>query len=83
MKIILEKGDHVLLPFNEKGKIVKIKNLIWGFPIVVKITHSTGWNTKGSEVDYRLDQLELDTTDLQFSTLKPYGLDIAKHTEAH
>ena len=70
MKIILEVGDHVLLPFGEKGKIVEIKNLIWGFPYIVKITKSTGFNARGSKADYRLDQLELDITKLQIPTLK-------------
>jgi hypothetical protein len=53
-------GDKVLLPFDETGTIVEIKNIIWGFKYVVKIRKAT-FNKTNQHVDYKEEQLKLES----------------------
>lgn len=51
------KGMKVKLPFGETGKIVEVKDLIWGFKYAVKIITGV-FNNPKEIVDFKAEQLE-------------------------
>jgi uncharacterized membrane protein len=59
-KIDFKVGDLVKLPFNETGKIVEIKNLLWGFNYIVKMRKVNPLfdNKTNQKIDFKLEQLE-------------------------
>ena len=60
MKIILEKGDYVILPFNGKGKIIKIHNYVWVSKAIVKVFTNNIFYTFGEVHDFSINQIEID-----------------------
>lgn len=54
-----EKGDEVLLPFDEEGTITDIEEYPWVTKYWVGITKSNGFNNVGEIVDYFKKDLEL------------------------
>lgn len=54
-----KKGDKVLLPFNEEGKIIEYVNLPWASRYNVKITKSNGFNKVGDVHDFFEKHLQL------------------------
>lgn len=55
----MKKGDKVLLPFGGEGKITKIKDVLWGCNVWVKITKDSLFYKKGDIEDFKKDQLKL------------------------
>lgn len=72
MKIILEVGDYVQLPFGERGIIKKIvtDQLDW-FPYKIKITKPK-FNHVNQTKEFKFEQLEIDPNHININTLKPH-----------
>ena len=51
-------GDKVLLPFDEEGIIVNIRDIIWGHKYLVSITKNT-ISDIGEVVDFKEEQITL------------------------
>jgi len=52
-------GDRLILPFNETGTLVKIKNILWGFDHVVRIRKAT-LNKTNQRIEFKREQLSLE-----------------------
>jgi hypothetical protein len=55
-----KKGDKVLLPFKEKGKVVDFQEMMWFTRYYVQITESNGFNDLGITVDFFPKDMTLD-----------------------
>lgn len=55
----LKIKDKVKLPFNETGTIVKILDIPWGHPYIVRIRKAT-LNITNQHHDFKREQLELE-----------------------
>ena len=59
-----EEGDKVLLPFDEKGVLVKFYKFIWASRWDVRITESNGFNAVGEICDFFEKDFELEDKSL-------------------
>jgi len=54
---MFEVGTILKLPLKEEGRLLKIKNLLWGFKYVVEITKGGLFNEVGDVCEYKESQL--------------------------
>jgi len=59
-----EPGDIVILPFGERGELVKFYDLPWASRWDVKILTSTGFNEVGEICDFFEKDFELEDKSL-------------------
>ena len=57
---LFERGDKVLLPFEERGRVLEYLDRPWASRYNVKITESNGFNEVGEIHDFFEHQLQLD-----------------------